>query len=408
MYVSGINCSADHAYEDMMATKRRFGKTGGNVAYHGYQSFRPGEVTPEAAHQIGLETARRMWGDEYEIVVTTHLNTKSVHNHVVVNSVSFKTGRKFENHQRDHYRLREISDRVCQEHSLSVLENKPFNGSERKAYWVRKSGKQTHRDILKQDIEYCVKYALKWDGFLSQLQSMGYSYDPVRHSVKAEGWERAVRLDRMGYSKENIQERLNKNLFSDRGLSNWNSHLPYRPKRFPLLELEKQMEWEIKHSHDTAIVLVDVLFYIFLELLKLNMDAQAASERRRPLSPSVRMALARLDELQEEYLLLYKNEIHTDVDLAGFIQETEQSIQNLEKKRQHNRNLMRRPKPPAVEADLRRQNEEISAKLKPLRNKLKIARRVARDVPTLVDLLYAERRMEEQERQRSRDRDYSR
>ena len=98
MYVSGINCNVKRAYERMTATKKRFGKTGGNVAYHGYQSFQTGEVTPEEAHKIGLETARRMWGKEYEIVVTTHLNTDNLHNHFVVNSVSFKTGRKFENH----------------------------------------------------------------------------------------------------------------------------------------------------------------------------------------------------------------------------------------------------------------------------------------------------------------------
>ena len=98
MYVSAINCPKQRAYQCMMDTKRRFGKLGGNVAYHGYQSFVTGEVTPEEAHQIGLETARRMWGDEYEIVVTTHLNTDNIHNHIVVNSVSFKTGRKFENH----------------------------------------------------------------------------------------------------------------------------------------------------------------------------------------------------------------------------------------------------------------------------------------------------------------------
>lgn len=59
----------------MTATKKRFGKTGGNVAYHGYQSFQTGEVTPEEAHKIGMETARHMWGESYEIVVTTHLNT---------------------------------------------------------------------------------------------------------------------------------------------------------------------------------------------------------------------------------------------------------------------------------------------------------------------------------------------
>lgn len=83
MYVSGINCPKQKAYEYMMATKRRYGKLGGNVAYHAYQSFISGEVTPEEAHQIGLETARRMWGKDYEIVVTTHLNTDNLHNHIV-------------------------------------------------------------------------------------------------------------------------------------------------------------------------------------------------------------------------------------------------------------------------------------------------------------------------------------
>ena len=67
----------------MMTTKQRYGKLGGNVAYHGYQSFVSGEVTPGEAHVIGIETARRMWGKDYEIVVTTHLNTDNLHNHIV-------------------------------------------------------------------------------------------------------------------------------------------------------------------------------------------------------------------------------------------------------------------------------------------------------------------------------------
>lgn len=131
MYVSGINCNAKRAYERMMATKKSFGKVGGNVAYHGYQSFQSGEVTPEEAHKIGMETARRMWGDTYEIDVTTHLNTDNVHNHFVVNSVSFKTGRKFENHISDHHKLREISDTVCLEHGKSVLKDATFYGGEK-------------------------------------------------------------------------------------------------------------------------------------------------------------------------------------------------------------------------------------------------------------------------------------
>ena len=83
MYVTGINCSRYTAYEEMMAVKRHFGERGRNIAYHGYQSFVSGEVTPEEAHTIGVETARRMWGDSYQVVVTTHLNTDNVHNHFV-------------------------------------------------------------------------------------------------------------------------------------------------------------------------------------------------------------------------------------------------------------------------------------------------------------------------------------
>ncbi len=131
MYVTGINCPKQRAYEAMMATKRKYGKLGGNVAYHGYQSFKTGEVTPEEAHQIGLETARRMWGEDYQVVVTTHLNTDNIHNHMVINSVPFRTGRKFENHISDHYRLREISDAVCRERGKSVLENASLCGNKK-------------------------------------------------------------------------------------------------------------------------------------------------------------------------------------------------------------------------------------------------------------------------------------
>ena len=145
MYVSAINCPKQRAYASMMATKRRFGKLGGNVAYHGYQSFAEGEVTPEEAHAIGMATARRMWGEEYEVVVTTHLNTENIHNHFVVNSVSFRTGRKFENHISDHYRLREISDEICHERGKSVLEEANFYGGEkgaREAGALRPEGKE--------------------------------------------------------------------------------------------------------------------------------------------------------------------------------------------------------------------------------------------------------------------------
>ena len=91
-YVTGINCTPETAVEQMTMTKLRYGKTGGTVAFHAYQSFKGHEASPELAHRIGVETARRMWGDRFEVIIATHLNTNSVHNHFVVNSVSFVDG----------------------------------------------------------------------------------------------------------------------------------------------------------------------------------------------------------------------------------------------------------------------------------------------------------------------------
>ena len=82
-YTTGINCSALCARDQFDTTKMRFGKTGGIVAFHAYQSFREGEVTPDEAHAIGVQLAKELWGDRFQMVVATHINTKCVHNHIV-------------------------------------------------------------------------------------------------------------------------------------------------------------------------------------------------------------------------------------------------------------------------------------------------------------------------------------
>ena len=74
-FVTGVNCNADTAFEEMLSVQERYGKTGRNVAYHAYQSFKTGEITPELCHQLGVELAKKMWGSEYQVLVATHLNT---------------------------------------------------------------------------------------------------------------------------------------------------------------------------------------------------------------------------------------------------------------------------------------------------------------------------------------------
>ena len=112
------------------AVQVRFGKTGGNVAYHAYQSFKTGEITPELCHRLGVELARQMWGDGYQVLVATHFNTGTYHNHFVVNSVGLWDGKKFDCNKRAYYRFRELSDKLCAEHCLTVIE-KPQNRTPR-------------------------------------------------------------------------------------------------------------------------------------------------------------------------------------------------------------------------------------------------------------------------------------
>ena len=103
-FVSGVNCSASTARDEMIAVKRRFGKENGVVAYHGYQSFAPGEVNPQTVHEIGLKLAQKLWGNGYQVIVATHLDQEShIHNHFVVNTVSFKDGKRYHRTEKDYY-----------------------------------------------------------------------------------------------------------------------------------------------------------------------------------------------------------------------------------------------------------------------------------------------------------------
>ena len=92
-YVTGINCTPDFARDQMTNTKRLFKKEDGILAFHGYQAFKPGEITPELAHEIGIKLAEKLWGDRFEVVVSTHLYKKHLHNHFVLNSVSSVSGK---------------------------------------------------------------------------------------------------------------------------------------------------------------------------------------------------------------------------------------------------------------------------------------------------------------------------
>ena len=393
LFVGAINCPPVRAYEQMMATKRRYGKTGGNVAYHGYQSFRSGEVTPKEAFDIGLETARRMWGKDYEIVVTTHLNTDNLHNHFVINSVSFNTGLKFENHIRDHRRLREISDEVCKEYGKSVLENVEFYNGDRNAYWVHKHGGKTRRDILREDVDDAINNSASYVEFVALMKHKGYVFsrsEATDHpSVKAPTWEKAIRFDRLGndYKKDRILERIKQT--GNRTRLNQFSE-PYRKTKAkyhhtPLMELEYQLR-RVKYM-DT----LEALFYLFMELLK---PSTPKPNYTPPLSPEMRQEIRKFEQYQKQFRLLHDENINTVPELEAFIGKLSKQIDDLETERNQIDNKRRRAKTEDEKESFKADKRNISAQIKPIRNKLKIAKATLDSSVTITKLIDIERGME--------------
>ena len=147
-FVSGVNCSPTTARDEMMAVKKRFGKEEGTVAYHGYQSFAPGEATPEMAHEIGLKLAKALWGEKYQVLVATHLDKSNhLHNHFVVNTVSFIDGIKYHRTEKDYYDMQRESDRLCREYGLSVIEHPQRGKSKHYGEW---RAEQEQRPTMEQ------------------------------------------------------------------------------------------------------------------------------------------------------------------------------------------------------------------------------------------------------------------
>ena len=121
-YITGINCDPKTSLKQMMNTKLSYNKMDGRLAFHAVQSFKPGEVTPEKCHALGVQLAKQMWGNRFEVVVSTHLDKEHLHNHFVINSVSWVDGMKYDNRKSDIDHFRELNDAICKEHGLSRME----------------------------------------------------------------------------------------------------------------------------------------------------------------------------------------------------------------------------------------------------------------------------------------------
>ncbi|MBR1507627.1 MAG: relaxase/mobilization nuclease domain-containing protein [Eubacterium sp.] len=217
-YVSTINCTEEHSIEEMVLTKEHFHERGNRILWHGYQSFMPGEVTPDDAHRIGVRMAEELWEDRFQVVVTTHLDKDHIHNHIVINSVSFMDGKKF-NWDKEFPRMQALSDYICKEKGLSVIKKDEQSGHyHRGAVRAKAEGRYTLEEITREDIDCCILCSSSYDEFVQMMTDKGYRMNCEGKYVRVypPGHDKAIRIDRRwgeSYTIDGIKERIGRTSF---------------------------------------------------------------------------------------------------------------------------------------------------------------------------------------------------
>jgi hypothetical protein len=218
--ITSYHCDARVADDQFMLSKREYehitGRSQGNhdvLAYHVRQSFSPGEVTPEVANEIGRQLALSFTKSCHSFVVATHIDRSHIHNHIIINSTTLDCTHKFNDFKRSGRAIRRISDLLCVEHGLSVIENPaPSKGSY--GDWLGDRKKPTQKEDLRKIVDEVVPISATFDDFFARLRERGCIVGTKRKktSVVAPGWKKPFRLETLGdgYTETAIRARLGK------------------------------------------------------------------------------------------------------------------------------------------------------------------------------------------------------
>lgn len=366
--VTGIHCAPATACREMRAVKKRFGKEKGVIAYHGYQSFAPGECTPEMAHEIGVKLARQLWGNRYQVLVATHLDRENhLHSHFVINTVSFVDGKKFYRSGQDYRAMREASDALCREYGLSIIETpQPGKSKHYAEHRAEQQGKPTWRSLIKRDVDTALRQSMTERQFFHALQQMGYEVKVGADiSVRPHGKERFFRLGRNlgeNYTPAGIRRQL---------LEQSRPGQDYRPQPRKM-KFHGQMKPARKATGFRA------LYYHYCYLLGIFPRNKRRLPRR--VLPALREELLRGERFSQEVRLLSQYKIDTMEQLEAHQGKVEDDLKALLSQRAA---LYRQFRSVAVQSDPERKDwvkQEISTltgQIKKLRKEVALCEDIA-------------------------------
>ncbi len=380
---AAINCKLETAYQEMQATKSRWGKPGGVLGYHLIHSYAPGEVTPEQAQKLGEEFARQLLQDRYEAVVSTHIDHDHIHNHILFNSVSLLDGKKYRDNFKAYYGdIRGVSNAVSRKHGLSVIE--PEGRGQAYAEWnANQKGKATIRGLIRQDIDLLISQAFTYTSFLSLLKKQGYEIKAganVKYTaIKPPGSSRFIRLSSLGagYTEEDIKQRLLAGR-TGTGTAPQAEPPPAVPKRYRYYR--GAVPRKKKRLRGFQALYVHYLF--FLGIWK-------PRPKRKYIPFAVRKEVTRLHRYKRQFSLMREYRIETEGEL-GLLQDALQA--EIDAMTQQRKDLYRQQR---QGTDTTQEIATVNEQLRQLRSKSRICTQIAEDIPRIreqVQIVHAQKK----------------
>ena len=368
-YVSGVNCAPTTAREEMIAVKKRFGKEDGIVAFHGYQSFAPGECNPEMAHEIGKKLAEELWGSQYQVLIATHLDKANhLHNHFVVNSVSFLDGKRYHRTNQDYRDMRMVSDRLCKEYQLSVVQQPEQGKGKHYAEWqAEQQGKPSYHSMVKADVDEAIRKARTEKQFFFYLREKGYSFKFGKDiTIRPEGRERGLKLKRNfgeNYSLEAIRVRILEE-----------NELPAE-KKFPVQRHYRiRVSGNFKQTRKIGGLRGLYLHYCYLlGILPKNRPSMSAKQ----IHVLFREDLLKLNTISKETKLLCHYHIDTAEQLFSLKDRLQKQMEQCVEERKHLRYKIRANRPEEEIQELKEQLKGLTEEIGTLRREVVVCDGIA-------------------------------
>lgn len=394
-FVTGINCTPEIAVDEMNLTKKQYGKDDKILAFHMEQSFVENEVTPEIAHKIGVELATEIWGDRFEVVVSTHLNTKHLHNHFVINSVSFADGKKYYDNLKNYALIRATSDSLCEEYGLSVLKEKacPKSKINYENFLKKKYENSNYYKDTKQDIDRAIAQAYSYNDFENILQKMRYklTYRANKLSVCREGYKRNIRVER-AYGEDYTINRITERIMTEKS------------PRVPFQEAYARRKYKANYSYSKMKTISNkyrssiyrlYLYYCYkLKVFKKD-------DYKEPLTESQREDIRQMNRLSEEARFLQSRKIHTLEELSLYKKSVNTELETLETELYRVNQKLRTTS--SDKKDLLENKSELQEKIRFLREEMRTCKSIKSRVPKIKENMkdnYDEKEREKNERSR--------